>query len=347
MKTFKNIFLLIMVFAISQITVSAQGKNEQSAGAYMDKFSQPISKISADIFAYVSAIAHDKSARKVDKRRKDLMIALHQAKSSFGRIAPFGDNDTSLKSASYQFISLMLDVMNNDYSKIVNMEEISEQSYDNMEAYMMAQQKADEKLHEASENMENSERDFAKRHNINLIEDESKIAKKLEAIGKVNDYYNKLYLVFFKSYKQELYLIKAMGEKDVTAIEQSRTTLLANSDEGMKKLNSETAFEGDNSVITTGQKLLKFYSDEATNKVPACLAFLSKGENVAKLKKAMDAKSQKTQEDVDTYNAAINDYNATVNRYNKTLQETNQQRGKVIDDWNNTVKKFLDKHSPK
>ena len=45
-----------------------------------------------------------------------------------------------------RYLELSYAVLNNDYAKIMDMEEISEQSYDAMEAYMLAQQIANDKM---------------------------------------------------------------------------------------------------------------------------------------------------------------------------------------------------------
>ena len=47
-------------------------------------------------------------------------------------------------------MKMYYNVLNDDYSKIINMEEIAEQSYDAMEAYILAQEMVDKKPEEAT-----------------------------------------------------------------------------------------------------------------------------------------------------------------------------------------------------
>jgi hypothetical protein len=78
------------------------------------------------------------------------------------------------------------------------MEEIAEQSVDQMQAYLLLQEKTDQKLKEASESMNKAEHDFAIKYNINLIESKSELGEKLDIAGKLSKYVNNVFIVFFK-----------------------------------------------------------------------------------------------------------------------------------------------------
>ena len=68
------------------------------------------------------------------------------------------------------------------------------------------------------------------------IPNKDKIGKKLEEAGKVYKYTNPIYLIFFKSYKQEMYLINAQNKGDVSGMEQNKNALMQDAKEGKKKL---------------------------------------------------------------------------------------------------------------
>ena len=71
------------------------------------------------------------------------------AKNNIAKMPDF-EGDKSLRDSTVSYLSLCYNVLNEDYSKILDLEEIAEQSFDLMEAYLLAQQKAGEKLDEAS-----------------------------------------------------------------------------------------------------------------------------------------------------------------------------------------------------
>ena len=58
---------------------------------------------------------------------------------------PAFNGDKEYRDTAVSFMKLYYNVLNEDYAKIINLEEISEQSYDDMEAYMMAQEKVERK----------------------------------------------------------------------------------------------------------------------------------------------------------------------------------------------------------
>ncbi len=66
---------------------------------------------------------------------------------------PSYKGEKAYRDSAVSFMKLYYNVLNEDYSKIINMEDIAEQSYDDMEAYMMAKEMVDKKLEEANEMM--------------------------------------------------------------------------------------------------------------------------------------------------------------------------------------------------
>src|ERR1700722_11752430 len=124
MKNFKFQFVLFSLI----VMFSSFAYGQQSAGEYINKINTAQGNINQDFFSYMSAVFHGKSARKVEKKRKELLTDIYKAKNIVGRMEPFNNNDTALKAATYRYLTILIDILNNDYSKIVNMEEISEQS---------------------------------------------------------------------------------------------------------------------------------------------------------------------------------------------------------------------------
>ena len=150
--------------------------------------------------------------------------ALSKAKS-----AKAFDGSSEFKDSVVEYLRLVNIVLKEDYAKIVDMEEISENSYDAMEAYMTARDQASDKLSDASVMINRVQRRFAEAHDIKIIESSSELDKKMEVAGEVYDHYNEVYLIFFKSFKQEAYLLDAISRKDLSAIEQNREALVTTS----------------------------------------------------------------------------------------------------------------------
>lgn len=297
---------------------------------------------------YTSSVSHGKSARKVEKRRVELIqtsnSALQKAKSqkAFNGSTRYRDSVTEY----FHIVNL---VLKEDYAKIVDMEAVAEESYDAMEAYMLARERATDKSDAAGEMVEREQKLFASENNINLISSTDGLDQKMAVASEVYKTYNEVYLIFFKSFKQEIYLTDAINRKDINAIEQNRTALIATAKEGLEKLNQLSPYKGDKSMIEATRKLLNFYIQEAENEIPPMVDYFMKSGNFEKVKKSFDAipEKKRTQSDVNEYNKAVNDMNAAVNGYNKSNNSINKQRCGLIDNWNNIAQSFTDKHLPK
>jgi hypothetical protein len=339
-KIFIVAFLVLLALNVGKL-------HAQSPVEYMESISKEFKDITTDMWDYTSAVAHGKSARKVENRRKDVLKSNLDAQNKIQKMQPY-QGDKAFRDSVLSFLKMSYHVINYEYGKIVDMEAISEQSYDAMEAYLLAQEKAGEKLNEASEMLGREQKTFAANHNITLNETKDKTTEKLESANQVFSYYNQLYLIFFKSFKQEAYMIDALNKNDVNALKQNTDALAKNSAEGLKKLDTVKAFKGDNSVKIAGKEMLTFYNNEATTKAPVIINFLVKKENFEKIKKAFESKSQssRTKADVDEYNNAVSEMNKASNEYNAVNQELNNKRSALLNKWNDAVSKFMDKQDP-
>lgn len=341
----KKLFLLLNLFFLS---VSGFAQNTSNPGEYMTYFSTEYLQIQQDMWDYTRSVSHGRSARTVEKRRAELITstktALNRAKN-----AKDYNGDSRYRDSVVRYFFLIDVVLREDYAKIVDMEAVAEQSYDAMEAYMMARELASDKLQEAGKMIDLEHRAFAEANNVTLIENESKLNQKIEIANLVYDHYNEVYLIFFKSYKQEGYLIDAISRNDVSAIEQNRNALLEALTEGLAKLTEVKKYEGDPGMITATRQLLNFYKREVEEDVDVVLAYIQTTENFNSIKDAFEKKKPKdrTQADVDEFNKAVNDINASVTKYNTMNETANKNRGELIDGWNDAAEKFTDRHVPK
>lgn len=323
-------------------------QSQSDPGAYLDHFSESYQTIQKDMWDYTKSVSHGRSARKVDKRRGELIGTSDSALKHAEKADGF-QGDNTYRDVVVEYFRTINLVLKEDYAKLVDMEAVAEESYDAMEAYMTAKQLANDKQTDAFKLVSATEKEFAKNHNVTLIQGEQdKLDKKMEIADAVYTHYNEVYLIFFKSYKQELYMNAAIGSGDLSSIEQNREALKATTEEGLGKLSGVELFEGDKAMITATRQLFKFYQKEAEN-TQAAVDYYLKLENFNKIKTAFEAKKEKnrTQQDVDEYNNAVNEMNDAVNKYNEVNDANNKERSELIDNWNSTAEKFTNSHVPR
>lgn len=245
-------------------------------------------------------------------------------------------------------LQLCYKIFNEDYPHIVNMEEIAERSYDEMQAYLLLQEATNDTLEANNERMTRAEKSFATKYNVNIISVKTELGDKMEAAGRMTKYHDKVYLLFFKCNWEDNQLTEALNQKNVSKIEQVRNALDKYAIEGLAVLDTLHSFENDRALVQSCKQALAFYKDEAETKIPALTDFYLKEENFNKLKSALEAKpeSQRTQKDVDTYNQGVTDINAAVNNYNQINNDLNSGRNEVNKSWSDAERTFIDVHTP-
>lgn len=335
------------LLAIITILMSVYSNAQSNAGEYMDRFSEDYQSIQESMWDYTRTISHGRSARKVEKTRLELISrsdsALKKAKS-----APAFNGSTEYRDSVVSYFKILNLVLKEDYEKLVDMEEVAEQSYDAMEAYMTARELANDKQTAAAKMISEQQKKFAEANNINLIESSDALDQKMIVADNVYTHYNAVYLIFFKSYKQEAYLINAMSANDLSGIEQNKEALIATVEEGREKLKAVELYENDATMVESTKNLFDFY-DKETEGVKNLQDLLLKKEKFEKVKTALESKKEKdrTKEDIDQYNEAVNEMNAAIGVYNDWNNKMNEERGKWIDAWNKAGDRFTDKHVPK
>lgn len=335
-------FLTGMAF----ITLCGNLTAQDNAGQYITTFGKAHAGITQKYFSYISAVAHGKRTKKVEKLRTKLLNDIDDARYKFIEQGPW-NGDKTLKDAAVDHMLLLYRVFNEDYGKIVDMEEIAEQSYDAMEAYMLAQEKANQKLEAASQRLDSITTFFAQKNNVTLVKQETDDDAKMKIVNRVYHYYHRIYLVFFKSNKQDVYLMEALKNNDLNSIEQNKNSLARYSAEGLAITDTMKAYGGDRSLINALRKALEFYKAECETGIPIMSDFILKTQNFEKLKKDFEAKNDHSKEEIDAYNKAVNDINKGAEAYNKTGQSLNEKRNAVLKNYEEAMSAFLDGYIPK
>jgi hypothetical protein len=342
----KQALKLLIVLIVAGISSKSNAQSFETAGQYMNYIGKANEKITSMYLSYLSAVGHNKSARKVDKRRQEVIKTIFDTRFDIQGMPPW-KGDRTYKDTTVAYLKLLYNVFNEDYSKIMDMEDIAEQSYDAMEAYMLAQEIATQKLAEAGERQEKMQKIFADKNNVELLANTSELEQKSKQASLLMNHYNKVYLIFFKAYKQEAYLLDAIAKKNITAIEQNKNALQNFAEEGLQNLKALKGYNNDHTLLVACREALQFYKSEAAQ-IQYTSDFILKEEGFVKMKKAFDSTpaSKRTQKDVDEFNKEVNDLNAMVKSYNLKNNQMNKDRDKALNTWNSSVKSYLDTYTP-
>ncbi len=338
----KYLFTLLFLLSFSIFT---HAQDFENPGEYMSFIGKQQENVSKKFLSYTSAAAHGKKEKKVEALRNKLLDEVQESRMNISGMPGF-KTDKSYRDSAVNFMKLYYNVLNEDYNKIINMEEIAEQSYDAMEAYLLMEEKVSEKLQEGNERMKAAQTAFAAKNNVKLIDGQSELGDMMQQVHAMNVYHHQVYLIFFKPFKQEAYLLEAIEKNNITGIEQNKNSLLKYAQDGLVKLNAIKPFKGDNSIAAACKSMLNFYVKEVNEKMGTISDFFLTKERFAAIKKEFEKKSEPAKAEVDAYNKGVSDINKASNAYNQNNQTLHQQRTEALNTWNSAVKTFFDEHTP-
>ena len=156
------LFLLLgfLLFAGSVKAQDAKNPDLTNPGGYMTAISNARGDMDTKYMQYISYAAHGRRARKVEKLRQEVLDKITESRYKTTDL-PYYKGDNSLRQASIAYIQVTYDVFAEDYKKIVNIEELAEQSVDEMQVYLLLQDKISEKLNQAWSDLDKAMEAFA------------------------------------------------------------------------------------------------------------------------------------------------------------------------------------------
>ena len=341
----KKILTIFALFLLA--TVSAQ--DFKTPVEYLNYIGKETDAISKSTWNYTKAVAHSKSARKIDVTRNALIKSIQNASKKISTLKEGYKGDMEYKDQLLAYLSISEKFINDDYGKIIDLQEVAEQSYDFMEAYITARDLVNQKINDEVEKLNTNQKLFGNKYNIQIAEDNSALGKKMKASNDVFKYHTQMYLIFFKVNVTDVNLMDAIKRKDLNAIQQNTSSLEIFADEGLEKLKSIAPYNKDASLFNATKKALEFYKKEALEMTPKVVNFLMLNQKVEDSQASLEKKSEKerSKQEVDNFNNLVKEMNKEVGEYNKLNSKFFQEKVAVNNNWEQTGNDFISKHVPK
>jgi hypothetical protein len=340
MKKMKK-FLLFVFFASTTI-IAQEFKTPLEYLDYVGKEQQAIAK---STWKYTSAVAHSSSARKIDATRKQLVKSIQVATKKIEALKGY-KGDVEYRDKVLKYLYFAEKNLNEEYSNIIDMQEVASQSYDLMEAYILTRDLVNKKLDFESEKVNVAQKEFAEKYNIKLVESQSELSKKIKISNQVFDYHTTLYLIFFKVNITDINLTKAIEDKDLIAIDQYAYSLNKFADEGLEKIKNIEKYKNDTSLLEETKKALLYYKKTVNDEIPKIVSFIMKNEKFETTKKRVESSDEKSKDDVESYNNMVKEINTEIGNYNKLNSTNFQEKKEIVDSWNTKADLFISKHVP-
>ena len=155
MKHLKQLTLLIALtlpfFTIAQ--------NFDHAVDYLDFLGKEQEVVTKNMWKYTKALAHSKSDRSINAKRENLIKSVERTISKIEKADGFDGDD--YKNQVLKHLRLNEKLLKHEYAEIIDMKAVAEQSYDMMEAYILAQRLANKKMAESQAEYETNLYAFA------------------------------------------------------------------------------------------------------------------------------------------------------------------------------------------
>lgn len=332
--------------AMENRIVSTDPERTNEAIVYYQKLTSPLMTFKQANYDYVKAMTRVRKAKAIEKNRQEMLNVIQRLKEHVQKVGGIKNDDTLVAELN-RYLDMTDIVLKKDFGKIVDMEDIEARSYDQEEAHQLAIDMAVEKLNSTYRILRAAEKTYFVKYEINSNDTTDELSRKIERANRAMEYYNVLYRIFAKVNRVDGYARKAVGEKDIAALEQHIATLVAFADEGIAAIGQIAGYEGDNELVTAARSLLEFYKKEGEETYPANVAFYLGSDRFQSAGKKFNAirGSDRKQADVDEYNKAVNAFNKSVTTINKINQVSFKKQKQAVDTWNRQMGRFFDKHS--
>ena len=329
--------LVICIFACSPVF-----SQDSKPLEYLEEINESYEPVLKKQLDFALALAQGQPAELVGRLRTSLLTEIRDSRNVIRRMPPHRGN-SALRDSLVQFLDISYDVVNEDYARIVDMEQISRDSYDKMEAYLRSQEEAYERMSRAARAMKKAEEDFAKKFGIRLVNSDDRFSQKLNEINEIFSYYNNIYLVFFNAYQQELNTFRAVEKRDPKLIDEETRKLNVIATEGLALLDKKGAYKGDKSLRNAATRNLRFYQQEAQEDLPVLSNYYGDLDKLRMLKSNLDqAKDSELRKKLtEEYNTLVREINASAKTLDALTEKLNYQRAESLDLWNRESESFL------
>ncbi len=322
---------LVIVLFFLLVLLPAHGQEE--ALTYLEAISKEYESVVRSQWQYARSVLEGND---YENEKSDLLHSINEAEMRIRAIPPYR-NDKSLKDSVLLFLRLNKNMIREDYTRLADLQNLESQTFEELDEFLYAQQKAYQRVSRLALNLRREEEKFAKKYGIRLVNRDDRLAKRLEKLNKLFSYYNTIYMAFYKAYSQELIVFKSIQGRQPTAISRHLSILSQYADKGIQEVRKEGGFQGDKRLFAAALNSLTFYKREATQDLVTVLAYYQKLNRLDELREERKKGGQNAEE----YNALVREINAAGNQLNEITEALNEERARLLQEWNEASSNFL------
>lgn len=257
-------FLFILAFLPFCASAQDGEFNFNNPGDYNNFIMKEVITTVQKNFEYIALSIHSEDYDQLEKKRKEVVDGIANAKTHVREMPPL-EGDTKLRDEAVDVLNEYKTAFELDFKSILNLKQKSKDSYEAMEAYFTAQDKAEEKVNKATRQLRKAQRIYAEKNNMKVVDSKSDdvLEKKMNKIIEVNDYWRSIFLTYFKVSKQYDKMWDALAEQKANPLNHQRDLTIKLIDQVLPELNRKTDFQGDSEFRNQTINMIEYYRQVA------------------------------------------------------------------------------------
>jgi hypothetical protein len=313
MKKFYLLPALVFFFSLQSF---AQKDNFESASEYNNFIVGEQSRLIKKIVEYNIQTVHSDDYNQNNIKRLEIINQIDVSIEKLKALSSW-NGDSKMKDEALGVFRLYKEAYDIEFNEVNLLRKDRESSYEAMEKYFKAQDKAEEKLKYAGEKFMKAQQDFAKKNKMTLKAGDSD--NHMNNIAQVNQYSRNIFIEFFRISKIDGAFLDALNNQKTSLMEEKRKLLL----------------EATNTALANIKKIIPYNSDNEYKEKAIELAHYHKSiaeKEYLDLVRIIGKKSGMTQEDV--------------NRYNEIVNYLNEKTQKLIEEFNKANRDMMKRNIP-
>ncbi|MFL5729593.1 MAG: hypothetical protein ACJ75J_08930 [Cytophagaceae bacterium] len=307
----KNFYLF--VFSISFLVchiASAQKYSFDNPADYNNHVVEEQNAVMRKSIDYTVQTVHSEDENKNNAMRLEVIKQIDQSIGELKNTAPY-KNDAKLRDESIDVLTLYKEAFTTEFQEVNSLKKKSQDSFEAMDKYFKAQDKAENKLSNASKKFAKAQMDFATKYKLTM--EKGSMQDELDVITKVNQYSRALFLEQFKVSKVNAGFLDALNAQKGGVMGDKRKELQTVTASSLANVKALSPYNGDKVYKAATQKLVEYYKSHADKE------YLEM-ENIMKMAKPT---------------------NKDVERFNSLVTQMNEETTKLVQDFNKANKEFM------
>ncbi|MBX9850482.1 MAG: hypothetical protein K2X86_01855 [Cytophagaceae bacterium] len=259
------------------------------------------------IIEYNIATAHSDNYEENNLKCVEISRQLEISIEKIKALPPF-KNDYKLQEEALTVFRLYKEAYDIEFNEVNLLRKDRKKSFEAMEKYFKALDKAGYKLKNGSEKFIKAQQEFAKKYKLSVKQSSPNL---LADIIKVNEYSRGVFLEYYRILKKDEEFLNALNTQDAEAMEQKRKNIMEGAELSLSNLDKIIPYNNDSAYKVKAVELVNYHKSLAQNEYTELIAILKK--------------QGRAKADVDRYNEIVNTVNGKseilVSNFNKENRE--------------------------